>query len=114
MNAFHANALASCAMNALGMFRSSKKLSPTWVTEYVPLSVRQVRKLFSVFAGTGAVLVVLEATCGLLGSATRLCSKSRKKCKRGAWLLHYAFLGIRMHRRVMHFGGHVQALWQQR
>lgn len=53
MNTFHANALESCAMNALGMCRSSMSISTTWVTEYVPLSVRQTSEPFSAFAGTG-------------------------------------------------------------
>lgn len=63
MNAFHANALSSCAMNALGIWHYSMNLLPIWVTDYVPLSVGEVRERFSVFAGTSAPCFLSRRPC---------------------------------------------------
>lgn len=75
MNISHANALASCAMNALGMCRSSMNILPTWITE----CAASEGTILSFCRHWRATLHVSEATSRLLSRATRWRSMSKKK-----------------------------------
>lgn len=104
MNAFYANALASCATNAIGMCSSSMDPSQTWVTEYVPLTVLQARQRFSAFAGIGMPLLLsrrprVDFIAGPLDGAT--CAERSSINGPDSYMTRFSG--------SMHFGVHVLA-----